>query len=310
MSLKTVFHKQDPFEIMREAIEKHGRQKFYVLFSGGKDSTCVAHFIATNFPEQFGGVIFTITGIGSKSARYHAIETAKKFNWPLFFTWPKEQHRFHKIVLRIGFPGRGNHKKFMGYLKYHSWERFIAEHKDEKPALISGVRHSESYARKYIKQYSQNPIDWHKNTCFIKPFFYYNGLQIWDYIGRYDLKISPVHDWLNISGDCFCGSFAEMWELKLIEKFDPIAYNYIKWTEKQVQLEIPKIRDQIAKLGQGMGSLLLGTISTKQRKLRSLQKQLHDLESYSTWGSGPTTEESEAQTSIEDYCGESCQRVT
>lgn len=89
------------------------------------------------------------------------------------------------------------------------------------------------------------------------------------------MKKSPVYDWFNKSGECLCGAHAQEWELKLLEKFDKLAFETIKWLEKQIQL--------------------FGTPKAKK---------------YCKWGNGPSTENIQNQTTIEnfneDYCGESC----
>lgn len=258
-------------EIVQDAIENHGIEKFYCLISGGKDSVSATHYIAKNYPRYFAGSIFAITGVGSQSTKYFVLDLCKKMNWKLNFTWPKEGERFIDIALQHGFAGPGNHRMWMGYLKYHPWRSFIKERLDENPCLISGVRHNESQSRKKKKQYSQKPIDWDDKLCFVKPFFHKNGTEIYKYLANNDLKASPVHDWLRISGDCYCGAFAAKWELMLIKNYDPLAYEHIKWVEKQIQLRGSK----------------------KAKK-------------YPTWNSGPSTDEIEEQTLMEDYCGESC----
>jgi len=59
-------HQRDPHEIVEEAINEYGVTKFYVLTSGGNDSMVVDHFIRTNYPEFYGGRVFTVTGYGSR----------------------------------------------------------------------------------------------------------------------------------------------------------------------------------------------------------------------------------------------------
>ena len=64
-----------PHEIIEdELIKKHKKEKFYVLYSGGKDSGCVDDFIANNYPEYYGGRVFTNTTIASQITRKFALE--------------------------------------------------------------------------------------------------------------------------------------------------------------------------------------------------------------------------------------------
>ena len=48
------YEPEPPEQIMDRAISEYSLDKLYVLFSGGKDSVCVAHYIATNYPKLFG----------------------------------------------------------------------------------------------------------------------------------------------------------------------------------------------------------------------------------------------------------------
>lgn len=269
--LKEVFELTTPHSIVTEAIENYGVKKLYVLFSGGKNSVVVADYIARYFPERFAGCVFTNTGLGSQETRNWVIGYCYGRNWELTMTWPKEKERFHNILMKHGFAGAGNHNMWMAYLKYHSWQQFIKDHLEEKPALISGVFKRESFARTKLKIYSKKPIDTDGKMIFVKPMHRWNAIQFWDYFYEHKLAKSPVYDWFNKSGECYCGAFAEPWELKLLEKFDPLAFNTIKWEEEQIQLYGSK----------------------KARK-------------YPTWGSGPKTVDVKAQRILEDYCAESC----
>ena len=263
---------QTPDQIMEDALNE-GRKNFYCLFSGGKDSTCSTHFVATNYPDYFAGAVFAVTGIGVSETRKFVIDVCKKKKWPLHFTWPKPYETFTHFVLKFGFPGPGSHKIVMGFLKYHPWANFMHERYSENPAFISGVRKKESKIRRKVRRYSKKPIDWDGKLCFVKPFLYKNGLDIWDYLGKNHLPITPVHNWLNRSGECNCLAFNEgYYEKMMIKTYDPITWDYIQWLEALVK---------------------------KKGSKKALQ--------YPTWGSGPSTMDVEAQTFMEDYCAESCE---
>ena len=90
----------EPKEIMDMAIKQYSLDKLYVLFSGGKDSVCVLHFIATNYPDIFGGAVFTNTGLGSQETRKFVINYCKEMGWKLYLTYPQEKERFQKIMLK------------------------------------------------------------------------------------------------------------------------------------------------------------------------------------------------------------------
>lgn len=275
--LKVWDEPKTPEIIMNELFEKYNKDSLYVLLSGGKDSVCIADYIAENYPDKFKGCVFTNVGLGAQETRKFVISYCNERGWKLFLTWPSEKERLYNIVMTHGFAGDGNHKMWMGFLKYHTWRAFILERLKlgEKACFISGVRKKESKARDKIKKYTRQPIDIDDKMVFCKPFLYKNGLQLWNYFIEHNLKKSPVYEWLNKSGECLCGAHAQEWELKLLEKFDRLAFESIKWLEQQIE-----------KFG-----------SKKAKK-------------YNKWGNGPKTQDIEEQTTLEnfneDYCGESC----
>jgi 3'-phosphoadenosine 5'-phosphosulfate sulfotransferase (PAPS reductase)/FAD synthetase len=266
---------QTPEEIMTDLIEKHHKKNFYVLLSGGKDSMCTAHYIATNYPDNFKGVVFTNTGIASPVTRKFVIEYCKEAGWPLHMTWARKSYR--ETVLEHGFPNPKSHRVIMGYLKFHSWYYFMRGMKKDS-AFISGVRKKESMVRNKKRFYTKTPIDINATLTFCKPFLYKNGTQLMEYFIKNGLKKSPAYEYFNKSGECWCGCFYNEWELKMLEKYDPFVYGTIKALERDVQ-----------KFG------------TKEAK------------KFPHWGRSVGAEISEDQTTLgdfdvnEDYCGESCE---
>jgi len=268
---------QSPEEIMEDLITNYNKDRFYCLFSGGKDSVCVADFIATNYPDRFAGVVFTNTGIGTQKTRQWVLEYCKEREWPLEMTWA---HRsYYSFVMKFGFPGPQVHRMVMGFLKYQTWYYFMKWKigLGEKACFISGVRKKESQARDKIKIYTRKPIDTDTHLVFCKPFLYKNGEQLWKYFAENDLKKSPAYTWFDKSGECWCGAFAHPWELKMLEKHDPLTFNTIKNLEKQIQIH--------------------GSEHAKQ---------------FPKWGHSTGADQAELQTTLEqfnvneDYCGESC----
>lgn len=282
------YEPETPEKIMMDAIERYSLDKLYVLFSGGKDSSCVAHYIATNYPDKFGGVVFTNTGLGAQDTRKFVLDYCKKMGWPLWFTWSDKRKRFVDVLLEYGWAFPGNHRQWMGYLKFHSWYYFGTDRikKGERMAFISGVRKSESRARAKVKKYTKSPIDTYGKVVFIKPFLFKNGKQLWDYFIENDLEKSPVYEWLNRSGECHCGAHAQDWDLKLIERYDPFAFETIKFYEKLI---IEKGTDNAKRYNKWGGHFKQSTNDVINQTL---------LENF--------FEEKEHLTFNEDYCGESC----
>ena len=269
---------------MDEAIEKYDLDTLYVLYSGGKDSGCVLHHIATNYPKLFKGAVFTNVGFGAQATRKFVLDYCHRMNYKLIMTWPKESENFYNLTIKYGFVTPRKHRAWMGALKQHTWWRLMREalHRGEKAAFISGVRKDESFVRKKIKKYTRKPINFTSEQLYIKPFLYKNGTQLWNYYNEYDVEKSPVYEWLNRSGECYCGAYLAEWELKMMQIHDPFAFATIKWLEKEIQLH--------------------GTEMAKR---------------YCKYGGFNDTEDIESQTTFEDFsdikieidedlCGESC----
>jgi 3'-phosphoadenosine 5'-phosphosulfate sulfotransferase (PAPS reductase)/FAD synthetase len=272
---------KSPKEIMDELIDDYKKDVFYCLLSGGQDSICTADYISKNYPENFGGCVFTNVGLGTQLTRKFVLEYARDIRgWEINMTWPKEKERFYNIVMKDGFAGAGNHRMWMGYLKYQTWYELMKRQlkKGQKACFISGVRKKESWARDKIKLYSKKPIDADGKLVFCKPFLYKNGLQLQEYFIKRGLKKSPAYNWFDKSGECWCGAHASPWELKMLEIYDPLTFETIQWLEKQIQIHGSK----------------------KAKK-------------YYKWGMGPKTSDIKKQMVFdqfivnEDYCGESCQ---
>ena len=312
-----------PNQIMDEAIEKYKLDSLYVLLSGGKDSVCMAHYIATTYPKQFKGCVFTNTGLGAQDTRKFVIRYCKEKGWPLQLTYATKEHdRFINVIKKYGFAGPGNHGMWMGFLKYHAWYYFLKERLDagEKAAFISGVRKKESVQRDKIKAYTKEPVDVNGRTIFIKPFLYKNGTQLWEYYNEHELEKSPVYEWLNKSGECYCGAFTMDFELKLLEIYDKFAFDTIKHYERVIKetreymiYVLNVTESQVANWSRMYLKPHL------KDKMEEYQKQIARLAMYDTWGTGPASEDIENQTLLdqwsqesgivvnEDYCGESCQ---
>ncbi len=269
---------QSPKEIIEdELIKKHKMDKFYVLYSGGQDSGCVDDFIAKNYPENYGGRVFTCTGIGSPMTRQFALDYSKELDRKITLTWARK--RFYDIVMEKGFPGPGSHKIIMGYLKFHSWYWFLKPQlkRGEKVCFISGVRKKESMVRDKVKFYTKKPVDVNATMTFCKPFLYKNGTQLQEYFVKEGIKKSPTYDRFGKSGECWCGCFYNDWELKMLEKEDPFVFDTIKWTEKQLQLYGTKFAKKFPHWGRSVGA-----------DMSEMQSVLGDF------------------VVNEDYCGESC----
>lgn len=285
---------QSPNEIVDELIREHGIERLYVLYSGGKDSNSVDHFISENYPDQYGGRVFTNTTIADPSVRKFVIADSHKRGKPLHLVWPKKT--YYDIVINNGFPRAGVHFIIMTRLKYSSWRDFLKEKlkAGEKAAFVSGVRKKESWARSKRRMYTKKPIYQDGKLVFVMPFLYKNGEQLTEYFYENGLSKSPAYEYGDISGECLCGCFAQPWELKGIQMGAPLVFQTIAWMEREIQAKIKRLE---------------GSADPKDievvRRLRFAPK----------WGRGGVSTDDvlqqsmidgEANPASEDFCGESC----
>ena len=108
-----------PEGIINEVLAIHGRKKFWVLCSGGKDSISVVHYIATHYPEQFQGVLYINTGVGIKLTSTWLEEYCKEMGWPFEMRSPPNG-TYRNIVLKVGFPNAGLHELYIASKKISS----------------------------------------------------------------------------------------------------------------------------------------------------------------------------------------------
>ena len=226
---------ESPEEIMKELMNIHGRTQFYVLCSGGKDSISIVNWIATNYPENFKGIMHIKTNIGVKKTTDWLIEYCEKMNWKLQIREPNPPNVYDELVLKYGFPGAGAHTIVMRKLKYITMRNFAFENEERKEnhALISGIRAFESSRR--MANY-KGAIQRDSKLWFAAPFFKKTDEWVYDYLLKNGLKRTPVHDVLGMSGECECGSFAGYGEREKLKLLDPQLMDHIEYLEDQVQL--------------------------------------------------------------------------
>ncbi len=224
---------ESPEGILNEMIKIHKRKDFYVACSGGKDSICLAHYIETNYPDNFKGLVFIDTGVGIAATQDWLTDYAQKMGWKLNIVRPDPPDVYTDIVLKLGFPGVGFHNIIMRRLKYMAMREFaFSDDRKFKHCFISGTRKFESQRRAI----NTVPITCDGRFTFCSPFYGKTDEFVYKYLLENGLKRTPVHDKLGMSGECMCGCFAQVNERGLIKELDPKLYEYITWLEDQIQV--------------------------------------------------------------------------
>jgi len=196
--------------------------KLWVLFSGGKDSTSVAHYLASQ--NKLDGCIFLDTGIGTPDIIPFVKSICEKRGWRLEIA--RTPRSYENMVERYGFPRHYSHNMYMTGLKLHALQVF--KKKFGKVDLASGVRYAESKRRfQNVKEVSIIA----GMKCYA-PIADWTTKQVWNYIRENNLEISPAYQKLHISGDCLCGAFAQKEESMILKIFYPEVFERITKLEK------------------------------------------------------------------------------
>lgn len=220
-------------DILSLAIEKHvthdGRMvaATCVLFSGGNDSTTLAHM----FRNDVDYFVHANTTIGIEKTREFVRNVSEEWGVPLLERMPpREQDRYRAQVLRDGFPGPAWHARMYTRLKERALDQvrreIVTNPYKERVVFIAGRRRAESKRRRSIPESERRD-----SVVWVSPLVNWTKLDLTTYrLMEGDVPANEVSDLIHMSGECLCGSFASPGE------HAEIAY----W--------FPEVADQIAAL--------------------------------------------------------------
>lgn len=235
-------------ELLDSAIEEtertHRVAGIVIMFSGGNDSTCLAHM----FRGRATHAAHCNTTIGIEETRQFVRDTCKSWNLPLIEKFPREGESYRDLVLgrsrarsgpnkgRIkfaGFPGPASHTIMYNTLKQRSMEavrnQLVDNPRKERVIFLSGIRNSESARR------ASHPAMWRSGSIvWVQPIGPYTKLDLNAYRRRFpDVPRNEVADLLHMSGECLCGAFAHAGELDEIAEWFPETVAEIRQLEKE-----------------------------------------------------------------------------
>jgi 3'-phosphoadenosine 5'-phosphosulfate sulfotransferase (PAPS reductase)/FAD synthetase len=202
-----------------------------VLFSGGNDSTVLAHL----FRRDIAAAIHVNTGIGVEATRTFVRDTCQAWAVPLIEKSPPPGSTYRELVLDRGFPGPGQHGKMFQRLKERGLRSaradLISNSRRQRIVFLAGRRREESRRRANI------PILERQSTIvYVSAIALWTKLDLNTYrsmIG--DVPRNPVAESLHMSGECLCGSFAKPGELDEIGWWYPEVRAHIHDLEREAQ---------------------------------------------------------------------------
>lgn len=203
-----------------------------VLFSGGNDSTVLAHLMRKRATHA----VHCNTTIGIEQTRQFVRDTCVYWGLPLIEETAPTTYR--ELVLDQGFPGPGQHFKMFQRLKERGLRkargRLVSNPRKERVVFIAGRRRQESARRADIPLYERNG-----STIWISPIAMWTKPDMMTYrLMHRDTDPVPtneVSDILHMSGECLCGSFAKPGELDEIGMWFPEMKAEIEALEAEVQ---------------------------------------------------------------------------
>ena len=252
--------------LLDEAIEEIARlgrsvAGIVVLFSGGNDSTVLAHM----FRDRVTHVAHANTGIGIEQTRQFVRDTARSWGLPLLEKHPREGEGYRDLVLGRclartgpnagkpvyagGFPGPAMHWLMYQRLKERSLEKvrneIVTAPRRECVIFLAGRRRLESPRRKQrSKDQAIRPVERKGSIVWVSPLHNWSALDMNAYRRKHpDVPRNEVADLLHMSGECLCGAFAEAGELDEIGDWFPEVAAEIRTLESEaLAAGIPELK--------------------------------------------------------------------
>jgi 3'-phosphoadenosine 5'-phosphosulfate sulfotransferase (PAPS reductase)/FAD synthetase len=225
----------DARRIVDEAVDiyfqNHTVAARVILFSGGNDSTVLAHL----FRDDATHAAHINTGIGIEQTRQFVRDTCMAWGLPLIERGPDAKDSYRHLVLDQGFPGPAQHFKMYQRLKERGLRKvraeFITDPRTQRVLFFAGRRRQESARRAEIPEHERIG-----STVWVSPLANWSKLDLNAYrreVG--DVPRNEVADTLHMSGECLCGAFAKRNELDEIGMWYPAVRDEINALEVEVR---------------------------------------------------------------------------
>lgn len=193
----------------------HTRAAWCILYSGGNDSTVLAHLMR----HRADNAVHVNTTIGIEETRQFVRDTCQQWGLPLIERTPPVSYR--DLVLERGFPGPAMHYKMFQRLKERALRivrrELVSDPRRQRVLFIAGRRRAESLRRTSIPLMErQDSVIW------ASPLAMWTKLDMNTYrLMAGDVPVNRVSELIHMSGECLCGSFAKPGELDEIRLWFP-----------------------------------------------------------------------------------------
>lgn len=246
---------EDANRILDQAIESAGDKRIagiVCLFSGGNDSTTLAHL----FRDRVTHYAHANTGIGIEQTREYVRKTCADWGVPLIERTPPPGKGYEDLVLgRVrpgprgkrdlvwpgGFPGPAAHGIFFQRLKERALElirnELVRSPRRERVIYLAGRRAEESARRTSRFMAGQlREVERRGSIIWASPLINWSKLDLNAYRRRFsDVPRNEVSDILHMSGECLCGCFGHPGEIDEIRMWFPEVAEYLDDLERRVR---------------------------------------------------------------------------
>lgn len=210
------------------------RAAWCVLYSGGNDSTVLAHLMKGRVDYA----VHANTTIGIEETRQFVRDTCETWGLPLLERTAPVPYR--ELVLERGFPGAAMHFKMFQRLKERPLDEvrreLVTHSRRERVMFIAGRRRSESKRRQHIPLHEVDG-----SVIWASPLAMWTKLDLNTYrLMAGDVPVNEVSEKLHMSGECLCGAFAKPGELEEIRFWFP-----------DVAAEIDALQEEVKAAGHG-----------------------------------------------------------
>jgi len=199
-----------------------------VLFSGGNDSTTLAHL----FRREADYAAHANTTVGIESTRDFVRNACEEWGLPLIERKPpRKSDHYRSLVLDQGFPGPAMHFKMFQRLKERALmqvrRELVSDPRKERVVFIAGRRRTESQRRAYV------PVSERRGSVvWVSPLVNWTKLDLNTYrLMAGDVPRNQASDLIHMSGECLCGAFAAPGEREEIDHWFPTALDEIRELE-------------------------------------------------------------------------------
>jgi 3'-phosphoadenosine 5'-phosphosulfate sulfotransferase (PAPS reductase)/FAD synthetase len=190
-----------------------------ILFSGGNDSTVLAHMMR----HRADYAIHANTTIGIEATRHFVRDTCA--GWELELLERTAPVSYRELVLERGFPGPAMHFKMFSRLKERARDEvrreLITDRRRQRVLFIAGRRRAESKRRTNIPLMEKDGT-----AIWASPLAMWTkeDMGVYRAISAADgdpVPFNRVSDAIGMSGECLCGAFAQEGELERIRLWFP-----------------------------------------------------------------------------------------